>query len=139
MSENIDTSTAPKALLKAQRLANLLDTSVKLPLINFRIGLDGLLGLIPGVGDVAMLLVSLRIVMLGRQMGLPKGQIKAMLRNCLLDFGLGFIPLAGDLLDFFFKANQANVRIMEKYWVSTNKAAIDKSTQQKLREWESSL
>ena len=46
--------TAPKPLLKAQKLANLLDTSVKIPLINFRIGLDALVGLIPGVGDVRM-------------------------------------------------------------------------------------
>ncbi|MDC8829874.1 DUF4112 domain-containing protein [Alteromonas gilva] len=139
MSKSNDNATAPKALRKAQRLANLLDTSIKLPLVNFRIGLDGLLGLIPGVGDAVMLLLSLRIVMLGKQLGLPNGQLKVMLRNCLLDFGLGFVPLAGDLLDFFYKANQANVRIMEKHWVSQNKSAIDTNTQQKLRDWESKL
>ncbi|NVK54113.1 MAG: DUF4112 domain-containing protein [Alteromonadaceae bacterium] len=139
MSKKPDTTTAPKALLKAQKLANLLDTSIKLPFINFRIGADALVGLIPGIGDVLMLLVSLRIVMLGKKLGLPKGQLKVMVRNCVMDFGLGFIPVVGDIVDFFYKANQANVRIMEKYWVSNNKAAIDKNTQQKLNEWESTL
>jgi hypothetical protein len=129
--------SAPKPLLKAQKLANLLDTSVKIPLINFRIGLDALVGLIPGVGDVLMLLVSFRIVQLGKQMGLPKGLIKVMVLTCLLDFGLGFIPLVGDIDDFFYKANQANVRIMEKYWVSNNKDAIDKRTQDALENWKS--
>ena len=127
--------TAPKPLLKAQKLANLLDTSVKIPLINFRIGLDALVGLIPGVGDVLMLVVSFRIVQLGKQIGLPRGLIKVMIRNCLLDFGLGFIPVVGDIADFFYKANQANVRVMEKYWVSNNKDAIDKHTQDMLENW----
>ena len=58
-----------------------------------------------------------------------------MIRNCLLDFGLGFIPVVGDIADFFYKANQANVRVMEKYWVSNNKDAIDKHTQDALENW----
>lgn len=129
------TGSAPKPLLKAQKLANLLDTAIKIPLINFRIGFDALVGLIPGAGDFIMLLVSLRIVHLGNQMGLPRGLLKVMIRNCLLDFALGFIPLVGDIADFFYKANQANVRIMEKYWVSNNKDAIDKRTQEMLADW----
>ncbi|GGF86588.1 DUF4112 domain-containing protein [Alteromonas lipolytica] len=129
------TGVAPKPLLKAQKLANLLDTSIRIPVINFRIGLDALVGLIPGAGDVIMLLVSLRIVHLGKQLGLPRGLLKVMLRNCLLDFGLGFIPVVGDIADFFYKANQANVRIMEKYWVSNNKAAIDQRARELLDNW----
>ena len=63
-------SKAPKALLKAQKLANLLDTAVKLPFIPIRVGLDSLVGLIPGAGDAIMLLVSLRIVWLGKSLGI---------------------------------------------------------------------
>ncbi|WP_370240236.1 DUF4112 domain-containing protein [Marisediminitalea sp.] len=127
--------TAPTELLKAQKLANRLDTAFKLPFIPFRIGLDAIIGLIPGLGDAVMLIDALRIVYLGKRMGLPPGLMKVMLRNALLDFGLGFIPLVGDIVDFFYKANQANVRVMEKYWVSQNKDAIDANAKSALEAW----
>ena len=127
--------TAPTELLKAQKLANRLDTAFKLPFIPFRIGLDAIIGLIPGLGDAVMLVAALRIVYLGKKMGLPPGLVKIMLRNALLDFGLGFIPLVGDIVDFFYKANQANVRVMEKYWVSQNKDAIDANAKSALEAW----
>ena len=127
--------TAPTELLKAQKLANRLDTAFKLPFIPFRIGLDAIIGLIPGLGDAVMLVAALRIVYLGKKMGLPPGLVKVMLRNALRDFGLGFIPLVGDIVDFFYKANQANVRVMEKYWVSQNKDAIDANAKSALEAW----
>lgn len=130
--------TAPAELLKAQKLANRLDTAFKLPFIPFRIGLDAIIGLIPGLGDAAMLIAALRIVYLGKKMGLPKGLVKVMLRNALLDFGLGFVPVVGDIVDFFYKANQANVRVMEKYWVSQNKDAIDTNAKAALEAWSAS-
>lgn len=135
-SESTTTLKAPDALLKAQSLANTLDTAVKIPVIGISVGLDFLIGLIPGVGDATMLLVSLRIVRLGRKLGLPKPLQTQMLRNCIIDFGLGFIPLVGDVVDLFYKANQKNVRIMERWWIEQNKAEVDALTKQKLLEWE---
>lgn len=128
---------APKALLKAQKLANLLDTAVKLPLIPIRIGLDSIIGLIPGAGDALMLFVSLRIVWLGKSLGMPKALVAQMVKNSAIDFGLGFVPFIGDIVDVFYKANQKNVRIMERWWVSENKANVDAATQAKLAQWES--
>ena len=126
---------APKALLKAQKLANLLDTAVKLPFIPIRIGLDSIVGLIPGAGDALMLFVSLRIVWLGKSLGMPKALIAKMVKNSAIDFGLGFIPFVGDIVDIFYKANQKNVRIMERWWISENKHEVDKVTQKALSEW----
>ena len=126
---------APKALLKAQKLANLLDTAVKLPFIPIRIGLDSIVGLIPGAGDALMLFVSLRIVWLGKSLGMPKALIAQMVKNSAIDFGLGFIPFVGDIADIFYKANQKNVRIMERWWISENKHKVDKVTQKALSEW----
>ncbi len=126
---------APKALLKAQKLANLLDTAVKLPFIPIRIGLDSIVGLIPGAGDALMLFVSLRIVWLGKSLGMPKALIAQMVKNSAIDFGLGFIPFVGDIVDIFYKANQKNVRIMERWWISENKHEVDKVTQKALSEW----
>ena len=126
---------APKALLKAQKLANLLDTAVKLPFIPIRIGLDSIVGVIPGAGDALMLFVSLRIVWLGKSLGMPKALIAQMVKNSAIDFGLGFIPFVGDIVDIFYKANQKNVRIMERWWISENKHEVDKATQKALSEW----
>ena len=126
---------APKALLKAQKLANLLDTAVKLPFIPIRIGLDSIVGLIPGAGDALMLFVSLRIAWLGKSLGMPKALIAQMVKNSAIDFGLGFIPFVGDIVDIFYKANQKNVRIMERWWISENKHEVDKVTQKALSEW----
>ncbi|VEL98752.1 uncharacterized protein DUF4112 [Alteromonas sp. 76-1] len=132
-------SKAPKALLKAQKLANLLDTAVKLPIIPIRIGLDSIVGLIPGAGDALMLLVSLRIVWLGKSLGMPSALVAQMVKNSAIDFGLGFVPFIGDIVDVFYKANQKNVRLMEKWWISENKAGVDAQTQKKLTEWEKKL
>lgn len=127
---------APKALLKAQKLANLLDTAIKLPFIPIRIGLDSIVGLIPGAGDALMLLISLRIVWLGKSLGMPKALVAQMVKNSAIDFGLGFVPFIGDLIDVFYKANQKNVRLMERWWISQNKDSVDVATQQKLAQWE---
>lgn len=129
---------APKELLQAQALANLLDTAVKIPFVNFRVGLDFLVGLIPAIGDSIMLLASFRIVYLGSKLGMPKGLKFAMVRNAFFDYLLGFVPILGDIVDMFFKANQKNVRIMEKWWVSENKAQIDALTKRRIEQWEES-
>jgi hypothetical protein len=127
---------APDELLQAQALANLLDTAVKIPFIGISVGLDFFIGLIPVVGDTAMLLASFRIIHLGRKLGMPKELQTSMVRNTIFDFGLGFIPLLGDLVDLFYKANQKNVRIMERWWIEQNKHKVDALATQKLQEWE---
>ena len=127
---------APDELLKAQILANTLDTAVKIPIIGIPAGLDSLIGLIPVVGDALMTLASLRIVHLGRKLGVPQQLQTAMLRNIAIDFGLGFVPLVGDIVDLFYKANLKNVRLMERWWIQQNKAQVDALAKQKLLEWE---
>lgn len=131
-----DDFAAPDALLKAQSLANTLDTAVKIPIIGLRVGLDSLIGLLPGVGDTIMLLASFRIVQLGHKLGLPKDLRMVMIRNALIDYGLGFIPIIGDIVDIFFKANLRNVRVMEKWWVSQNKDKIDTLAKKRIAAWE---
>ncbi len=131
-----DDFKAPDELLKAQSLANLLDTAVKLPFINFRVGLDSLVGLIPGIGDTIMLLASLRIVYLGKKIGIPKHLHNKMVINSMIDFGLGFFPVIGDIIDLFFKANQRNVRVMEQWWVAENKDKIDALARKQYEKWQ---
>lgn len=127
---------APKALLRAQKLANITDTAIRIPGIGIKLGLDFLVGLIPVVGDFSMALVSLSIIGLGRKMGAPKALQTKMLRNALLDMALGMVPVVGDLFDIFFKANQRNVRLLEQWWVTTHHQDIKANTQAKLEDWQ---
>ena len=131
-----DNFCAPDELLKAQSLANLLDTAIKIPFIPIRLGLDFLIGLIPGIGDIVMLFASLRIVNWARKIGVPKPLLKQMMINTVVDYCLGFIPILGDAVDLFFKANQRNVRIMENWWVTENKDQIDALAKRQLEQWQ---
>lgn len=77
--------------------------------------LDPVVGLLPVVGDGAMFAASLYVVAKGLEAGLPPMKIVRMLANLGIDTGIGSIPILGDIFDFFFKANKANLRIMERY------------------------
>ncbi len=99
---------------RVQRLARLMDSSVRLP-GGFRIGVDGLIGLLPGVGDVAAAGVSFYIVAQAARAGVPARVLVRMVLNVALDALVGAIPVLGDLFDFAFKANLRNARLMEAY------------------------
>lgn len=135
MSDNF---LAPKELLKAQALANLSDNKIRIPIIGVRLGLDFLIGLIPVVGDAIMVCVSLVIVRLAVKMGVPRPLILSMLKNIAVDFLLGLIPFLGDVVDLFYKSNEKNVRIMEKWWVSNKYQDIQRHSEEKLAAWKRS-
>ena len=97
------------------RLAWLLDSSVRVPGTQFRIGLDGLIGLIPGFGDAAGGVVSSYIIAHAARMGAPKSTLIRMAFNVLIESLVGIIPLVGDLFDFAWKANSRNVRLLQQY------------------------
>jgi hypothetical protein len=130
-----ETVQAPKALLQAQKLANLTDNKVRIPIIGVRLGLDFLIGLIPVIGDLIMTAVSLSIVAMAKSISVPRALRIAMLKNIGIDFLLGLIPFVGDVVDLFYKSNQKNVRIMEKWWVSQNHQQIQSNSQQAVQKW----
>ncbi|ARD44758.1 DUF4112 domain-containing protein [Colwellia sp. PAMC 21821] len=111
---------APKALLKAQKLANMADSKIRIPIVGIPLGLDFLVGLIPVVGDFIMVGVSLTIVDMAKQIQVPLALRMTMLKNIAIDFLLGVIPFVGDVADLFYKSNLKNVRIMEEWWLSQN-------------------
>jgi hypothetical protein len=132
------TVQAPNALLRAQKLANVTDSKIRVPFLGIRLGLDFLVGLIPVLGDIIMVGVSLSIVSMAKSMQVPKALRITMLKNIGVDFLLGLIPFVGDIVDLFYKSNQKNVRIMEKWWVSQNHQQIQANSQQAVQEWEKS-
>lgn len=98
------------------KLAWLLDSSIKVPGTNFRIGLEALLGLVPGVGDVAGGAISSWIILHGAKLGVSKAVLARMGVNVMLEVVVGAIPILGDLFDMAYKANNRNVRLMEDYF-----------------------
>lgn len=100
---------------KLDNLAWLLDSSIKIPGTSWKIGLDGILGLIPGVGDLAAGGLSTYILYQAVKLKVPKVILARMTLNILLESVLGVIPVFGDLFDFMFKANQRNVDLMRQY------------------------
>lgn len=98
------------------KLAWLLDSSIKVPGTNFRIGLEALLGLVPGVGDVAGGAISSWIILQGAKLGVSKSVLARMGVNVMVDVVVGAIPILGDLFDMAYKANNRNVRLMEDYF-----------------------
>lgn len=100
-----------------RRLAWLLDSAIRLP-GGFRIGLDGIVGLVPGIGDALGLLASTYIIVRARRFGVPGVVLARMIGNVALEFVIGTIPVLGDLFDFAFKANLRNLALMEQYLVN---------------------
>ena len=106
------------------KLAWLLDNSIRIPIINYRIGLDAIIGLIPGVGDAAGLLVSSIIVIQAIRLGAPRSIIMRMLFNVAIEATIGMIPVIGDLFDATFKANARNVAMLNRAFGNSQTGAV---------------
>jgi hypothetical protein len=106
----------PNARLERVRfLARLLDTCFILP-GGYRIGIDPILGLIPGVGDLIGAGLSLYLVREASKLGISKWILLRMLGNVGLEALIGLVPVIGDLFDAAFKANVRNLRLLELHY-----------------------
>ena len=103
------------SLARIEMLANLMDSAVAVPGTRIRLGLDSLIGLVPGIGDIASALISSYIIWEARQLGLPRWKIARMVGNVALDTTVGAIPVVGDVLDVFYKSNRRNLRIVREH------------------------
>lgn len=115
-SDDFESAAAREAALeRLRRFAKLMDSQFRLPGIGYSIGIEGLIGLIPVVGDFASAMLSFYVPFEAIRMGAPWARVARMLLNILIDALVGSIPVVGDLFDFAWKANVRNVRILEKY------------------------
>ena len=107
--------TREQRLARLEALAKLLDVAFILPGTNIRYGIDGLIGLIPVVGDIITTAISLWLVREARALGAPWHITTRMLANVALDGVVGMVPLAGDAFDVMFRANVRNVRMLRRW------------------------
>ena len=101
-------------LARLERLADRLDSAFRIPGLGVRIGWDGILGVVPGIGDALGFAPAAFILMEARKLGVRNRTLPRMATNTLLDTVIGGIPLLGDLFDVAFKSNRRNVAIIRR-------------------------
>ena len=98
----------------AELLAKILDTTVKIPGTPFYVGLDPLLGLIPGIGDMIANLIGAVILILAARLRVPQIVIARMSLNLLINGTVGAIPIIGDLFSIWFRSHARNAELLRR-------------------------
>lgn len=112
-----------EAVRRMEMVAKLLDNAFVIPGTNQRVGIDAIIGLIPGVGDVATTILSSYVIWEARNLGVSRFATFRMLSNLAIHASVGAIPIAGDVFDAFFRVNQRNMRIVRAHLENTGGAA----------------
>jgi hypothetical protein len=111
-----DATTQPANIDKSlERLGWLMDDLFRIPVLGWRVGLDALIGLVPGgIGDTTTSLVSFYILAAAVRYRVPKITVLRMALNIVLDYVFGSVPIVGDVFDAWFKSNQKNLDLLRK-------------------------
>ena len=104
-----------RALQRLDVLAHILDELVQVPGTRIRVGLDALIGLIPGFGDVVAGAIGAYAIVIAGRLGAPPSVLARMVGNVVVDVVVGSVPLLGDLFDIGWKANRRNVQLLMAY------------------------
>ena len=102
-------------LARLDAISRLLDSAFVLPGTTIRFGLDGIIGLVPGIGDLVTTCLSTYLIFEARRLGLPRRKIARMVGNVAFDAAIGIVPFIGDAADVLFKANRRNMRIIRDH------------------------
>lgn len=111
----MDAAKRLATLNRIRKLSTLMDASLRVPLINFRIGIDPIIGLVPGAGDLISTGFSAYIIFLATRFGIPRQDLAKMIFNVGLEAVIGTVPLVGDLFDAYYKSNIRNLAILEQH------------------------
>jgi hypothetical protein len=117
------TAAQEQRLEVIRKVSHLLDSSMLVPGTTFRFGLDPILGLIPGLGDLVSPLFTIGVIWQARDLGIPRVVQLRMIFNVAIDTLLGFVPVVGDLFDFAWKANDMNLALLERHAYEEHRAA----------------
>jgi Domain of unknown function (DUF4112) len=113
------------------RLGWVLDDLFRIPVLGWRIGLDALVGLIPGIGDTATTVASLYVLGSAVRYRVPKITLLRMGLNLGIDYALGSLPLVGDFFDAWWKSNQKNVALLRQRAT----VSADEAREGRLSDW----
>ena len=107
-----------KELRRLRRIADLFDNEFRIPLMRWRFGIDAILGLVPGAGDVAGALFALYGLWVANLVGAPASVQARMVLQVAVDVLAGMVPVVGDIFDIAFKAHVRNRRLLEGWLAS---------------------
>lgn len=100
---------------RIEAMERLLEGLFEVPLVGRKVGLDAIVGLVPGIGDAVTAVMGLYIVWEARNLGMSRWQIWRMIGNVGFDALVGAVPVAGDLFDFMFRSNTRNLKIIRRH------------------------
>ena len=109
------TSKPNESLRRVRAVATVLDDAVRIPGTNIRFGIDPLVGLVPGLGDLLGGAASAYIILEAARAGAPASVLLRMAANVGIDTLVGAVPVVGDLFDFAWKSNARNVRLLARH------------------------
>ena len=113
---DLPTGTDPVSIRRrVEALEHLLERSFRIPGVNYPVGLDSIVGLVPVVGDVITAAMGAYIVWEAKNLGLPKWKLWRMAGNVAFDTAVGAVPLVGDAFDLVFRSNTRNLKIIRKH------------------------
>ena len=104
------------ALHRVERVAKVLDEAIRIPGTGIKLGLDAVIGLIPGVGDAAGLALGGWFIYEAHRLGAPMELKLKMARNVAIDAVSGLVPVLGDLVDVAYRSNRRNLDLMRKHF-----------------------
>jgi hypothetical protein len=111
----MNTTERLATLNRIRKLSRLMDSAIRIPGTGFRIGLDPIIGLVPGAGDLISTAFSAYIIYLATRLGIPSKDLSQMILNIGLEAAVGTVPLVGDLFDAYYKSNIRNLAILEQH------------------------
>lgn len=111
----MSTKQTPTQLRNLNALARLMDAKFRIPGTSIRFGLDAVIGLVPGIGDLVSLVISGYIVSSAAKIGASRYVMARMVLNTGIDAIVGAIPILGDIFDVGFRANQKNMRLLQQH------------------------
>ena len=111
----MDITKKLETLNRIRKFSRLMDTAFGIPGTKFRFGLDPIIGLVPGLGDLISTVVSAYIIYLAMRFNLPQDMLGKMIFNVGLESVVGSVPFIGDIFDAFYKSNIRNLEILEQH------------------------
>jgi len=112
-----------RSLELLRRWARLFDAAFRIPGTELRFGIDPLIGLVPGIGDLASPLLTMVMLWQGARLRVPKVVLARMVFNALIDAAVGAIPVLGDAFDFAWRSNEWNMQLLERHAMPGRAAA----------------
>jgi hypothetical protein len=116
MGLDLPTGNDPVSIRRrVEALEQVLERSFRIPGVNYPVGLDAIVGLVPVVGDLITAAMGAYIVWEGKNLGMPKWKLWRMAGNVAVDTAIGAVPLVGDAFDLVFRSNTRNLKIIRKH------------------------